>query len=122
MTTEVSFDVSSEDEDLIRDIVEHGLALEQELGAEAVDRTALLMDFTAAHANGCPLRLADKLEPAQTGAIGFAQDWFGIQANLDRTTGKMLNHFLPRFARPEAPAQIDLDAELAKVEPTWRNA
>lgn len=54
------------------------------------------MDIDACHNNGCPLKLTDLLNADDQ---NFAHDVFGIRANIDRTTGKLLNCFLPRFAQ-----------------------
>lgn len=54
------------------------------------------MDVTATHANGCPLDLA-KLLAADD--FNFAHDVFGIRGHIDRRTGKLDGHFLPRCAR-----------------------
>lgn len=59
------------------------------------------MDFTATHANGNPLRLADLLAADD---FNFAHDAFGIARHLDRSTGKLTRCFVPRFSQP-APAE-----------------
>lgn len=51
------------------------------------------MDLTACHLNGCPLDLA-KLLAADD--FNLAHDMFGINRHLDRRTGKLTGHFLPR--------------------------
>lgn len=56
------------------------------------------MDITAVHLNGCPLRLADLLAADD---FNFAHDIAGIARCLDRETGKLQNHFLPRFAKKQ---------------------
>ena len=62
-----------------------------------------LMDITCVHANGCPLDLDAMLR-----AIGDSEqetdlihDLLGIRRHLDRTTGQLLDCFVPRFALPE---------------------
>jgi hypothetical protein len=59
--------------------------------------TTIEMNITACHLNGCPLRLVDLLISKD---CDFAHDIWGIGHNLDRDTGKLLNCFLPRHARP----------------------
>ena len=54
-----------------------------------------LMDIDACHSNGCPLKLQELLE---TNDVNFAHDVFGIRRHIDRTTGKLQNCFLPRYA------------------------
>ncbi len=53
------------------------------------------MDITAAHRNGCPLKL-DELLKAED--FDFAHDVFGIRRYINRKTGKLENCFLPRFS------------------------
>ena len=57
------------------------------------------MDFTAVHANGNPLRLADLLAADD---FNFAHDAFGIARHLNRTNGQLENCFLPRFTQKQA--------------------
>jgi len=54
-----------------------------------------LMDVTACHLNGCPLRLQELLD---TDTFNFAHDVFGIRRHLSRETGELGDCFLPRFA------------------------
>lgn len=54
------------------------------------------MDISAVHVNGCPLRLSELLE---ADASNFAHDVFGIRRHLNRETGQLADHFLPRFAQ-----------------------
>lgn len=56
------------------------------------------MDITATHANGCPLKLAELLAADD---FNFSHDVAGIYRHLDRTTGKLLDCFLPRFAQKQ---------------------
>lgn len=55
----------------------------------------VVMDIVATHANGCPLKLTELLA-ADDG--NFAHDVFGIRRHLNRSTGKLEDCFLPRFA------------------------
>lgn len=54
----------------------------------------VMMDVTACHLNGCPLRLNDLL---QASSMSFMHDMIGIEKNLNRSTGQIENQFLPRF-------------------------
>jgi hypothetical protein len=54
------------------------------------------MDLSAVHVH-CPLRLVDLLTADD---FNFAHDLSGIRQHINRTTGKLENHFLPRFAVP----------------------
>ena len=54
------------------------------------------MDITACHLNGCALDLKRLLKADN---FNFAHDVYGIQRHIDRETGKLIDCFLPRFAR-----------------------
>ena len=56
----------------------------------------VLMDIEATHNNGCPLRLSD-LWAADN--FNFFHDIFGIRRHLNRTTKKLEDCFVPRFAK-----------------------
>lgn len=92
---EISFTVSPEDDGLIHDIVDRVISVADKFGLN-YPRMDAMMDLTACQANGCPLRLADLLKADD---FNFCHDIFGIRNNLNRTTGKLENCFLPRFAK-----------------------
>lgn len=98
--SEVSFDVTATDQELIHQITKRAKEIAKREGLR-VDQLGLNMDLTACHANGTPLRLADLLN-ADEGSFGH--DVFGIRRFLDRTTGRLTGHFLPRYALPTASA------------------
>lgn len=56
----------------------------------------LCMDLNAVHSNGLPLDF-DKLLAFDR--FNFVHDMRGIYAHIDRDTGKLKNHFVPRCAR-----------------------
>lgn len=58
------------------------------------------MDLAAVHAH-TPLKLA---ELADAESFDFVHDVTGIAAHLDRRTGELTRHFLPRYADMEAAA------------------
>jgi hypothetical protein len=58
-----------------------------------------IMDVTACHANGNPLRLFDL---AAAPEFDFVHDVFGIYRHIDRETGKLSDCFVPRFTDTEA--------------------
>lgn len=66
------------------------------MGIGLPDLLSLSMDITATHLNGCPLDF-DKLLTASD--PDFAHDVFGISRHIDRTTGKLKDHFLPRCSK-----------------------
>lgn len=93
-----SFAVSRFDADAIRKIVERGWGIEW-LRRSYKQKLDLVMDITAVHANGNPLRLEALLDADD---FNFAHDLSGICNCLDRETGKLTRHFRPRYSQPEA--------------------
>lgn len=91
--SKISFDVSTKDRAIIRQIAERAV---QELN---VGRLDTLMDITATHCNGNPLRLADLLS---ANAFNFAHDIYGIARHLNRETGALMDFFSPRYSQREA--------------------
>jgi hypothetical protein len=89
-TKQVSFDVSAEDGKIIAAIVVRA-ASKMNIGS----KLDLVMDLTACHANGCPLKLRELLEADD---FNFAHDIRGIQSHLNRRTGELTDCFCPRFA------------------------
>jgi hypothetical protein len=85
----INWKISAEDEILIDSIVARAV------NKHEINILELNMDLTACHANGCPLRLKELLEADE---FNFWHDIFGIRNRMDRTTGKLSNHFLPRYA------------------------
>lgn len=96
---EISFNVSAADRTLITQIAVRAMKQAEKQGIKGVDVLNLTMDLTATHANGTPLRLAELLA-ADDG--NFGHDVWGIRRYLDRSTGQLMDHFLPRFALPTA--------------------
>lgn len=93
-TRQVSFAVSKEDSKLIKQIVARATihAVRHDV---PYDKLGAEMDFTAVHANGCPLRLAELLAADD---FNFVHDVFGIHRHIDRDTGDLKNFFSPRFS------------------------
>lgn len=93
--TEVSFEVSVRDKELIRKLVKRADEIGLKHGVE-IDKLQLEMDLCAAHANGCELRLQDLLD---TDDANFSHDVFGISRFLNRATGQIpAEKFAPRYA------------------------
>jgi len=88
----VNFHVTNEDAALIEAIVKRATPLPS-------NWLALSMDITAVHLNGCPLDLQRWLS---AGGFDFSHDIVGIQAHLNRKTGK-LKDFVPRYAKRSTP-------------------
>lgn len=95
MKKEISFTVSMQDSDLIHRIVKRAVKEAESIGSNYAQMDCE-MDITATHANGCPLRLSELLKADK---FNFCHDIFGIRGHLNRTTGKLENCFLPRFAK-----------------------
>lgn len=97
---EVSFAVTKNEAATIRKIVARGWSIDwlrQSYVKAGCDKTSMVMDVTATHANGNPLRLDDLLAADD---FNFAHDMSGIANCLDRNTGRLTNHFRPRFSKP----------------------
>ncbi|OQS36657.1 hypothetical protein B0T40_09690 [Chromobacterium haemolyticum] len=85
----INWKVSSADLALIKKIADRAV---MEMDA---DLTTTIMDITATHMNGIPLRLQEMLEAPK---LDFLHDIYGIAMHLNRKTGQMEDCFLPRFA------------------------
>lgn len=92
----VKFDASPADYALIVKIVLRAISMMDDDATG--DRLSLTMDITAVHCHDCPLDL-EKLLAARD--FDFLHDIAGIVRHVDRRTGKLKNHFLPRCARKE---------------------
>lgn len=96
----INFSVSTVERGLLRQAAQRAAAMDVEANAAQSRRfIEWEMDFTATHANGCPLDLKRLLAADD---FNFAHDAFGIARHLNRETGQLENHFLPRFALKEA--------------------
>lgn len=98
----VSFDINHEERELIGrivdrtlDIIEEGAGHKLTKRDRADRRINLMMDLTACHANGNPLRLNDLLAADD---FNVAHDVGGISRHINRDTGKLENCFSPRFS------------------------
>jgi hypothetical protein len=98
MMDEINFTVSKFDRDVILEIAKRA----KSIGRPDITLIDWIMDITATHANGNPLRL-EALRDADD--FNFMHDVYGISACLDRETGKLLNHFSPRFSDHRAEVQ-----------------
>lgn len=86
----MNFNVTADDRILIAHIARRAAEL------DIVYRRPMLnfvMDITACHANGNPLDLPKLLAFDD---FNFGHDVFGIEAHLDRETGKLGDCFSPR--------------------------
>lgn len=99
--TELSFKVSNEEFDLIGQIADRAMDLQREHThpRERRQRMTFVMDLCATVANGNPLRLSDLLAADE---FNFIHDVWGIARHLNRETGKLEDHFSPRFSLRQA--------------------
>ena len=93
----INFATIPEDSILVAKISERAVFLYSKHGVE-LNRTNVVMDITATHLNGCPLDLEQFLIASD---LDFMHDITGISNNLNRTTGKLKEDFLPRHAMPK---------------------
>ncbi|MBP1296650.1 DUF6874 family protein [Bradyrhizobium elkanii] len=96
--SQVSFSCTEQEGKVARAIARRARAL---LLDHKVDRDVLdiTMDIVATHCNGNPLRLDDLLAADD---VNFLHDLGGIARHLNRETGKLGNHFSPRFSQRAA--------------------
>lgn len=69
----------------------------QELAAQDELRERCRMDILYTHLNGCPLDLQAFAFTSNT--ADFAHDFAGICKNINRSTGRLMNGFRPKFAK-----------------------
>lgn len=81
-------------QEIISKIAEKAVKMAREHEIQYDQQTAM-MDISACHKNGNPLRLTDLLNADD---FNFVHDIFGIRANLNRETGKLENCFVPRYS------------------------
>lgn len=92
----VSFKISATDRNIIQHIGARAFTLAKQYGHTRAAHD-YVMDVTAVHANGNPLRLAELIAADE---FNFIHDIFGIQRHLNRNTGTLENCFRPRFSQP----------------------
>ena len=88
---------TADEQSVVTRILDRAEALSRQAGAP-LDRLSLDMDLSATHAV-TPLRLADLLAADD---FHFAHDVFGIMRHINRRTGRLEDHFVPRFCAPPA--------------------
>lgn len=90
----ISFDVTRKEAGTIRMICDRAHELADEL-ALPFDQMSTMMDLTALQAGICKLRLDELLRAER---MDFIHDVWGVRRHLNRDTGVLENHFLPRYA------------------------
>lgn len=83
----ISFKTTKDEGDMIDLIVQR---------ANVKNSFELLMDITACHVNACPLNLGELYAAKDS---DFYHDLIGIVSHINRTTGKLEDCFVPRYAR-----------------------
>jgi len=78
----------------VQAIVKRWLAMQKRWGIALSDAMSVEMDLYATHGD-CGLKFAALLAADD---FNFGHDLSGIQAHMNRRTGKLDNHFLPRFS------------------------
>lgn len=91
----MNWQTTKEDFDWITKIADRAAAMAEQQGREYPYRDAL-MDVTAVHANGCPLRLEELYNAPP---FDFSHDIAGIHNHVNRETGQLKDCFMPRYAR-----------------------
>ena len=80
-----------EDHDLAKKIVDRAA----EILEGHIDKNTASMDIIACHVSGCPLKLKELFEADD---FNLLHDIRGIQAHIDRNTGKLQRFFSPRYS------------------------
>lgn len=92
--TEIRFDVTEEEQQLIEKIIERVRNFfPEKFDAGQLNAFMFEMDLCACHANGCPLDFKRLLEFPE---FDFMHDIAGIVQHIDRQTGQLQHCFLPR--------------------------
>jgi len=100
----INWTATPEDKETITKIAQRAVAMLEAEGLKRQPLTHYMMDIAAVHLNIQPLRLADLLAADD---FNFAHDVFGIGRHLNRDENdlRLLNCFLPRFSKHDAPAE-----------------
>jgi hypothetical protein len=97
--SEISFNTTKEEYVIILSIIRRVNKNCPDEIKEVIDdefKQNLYMDLSATHCNGTPL---DFTKLVNFDDANFFHDILGINANIDRSTGKLENCFLPRCSK-----------------------
>ncbi|WP_156397337.1 MULTISPECIES: DUF6874 family protein [unclassified Sphingomonas] len=100
------FDIDEADNAYVDQVIERYAAVYLKIFGSELPHDGRLshrMDLVATHANGNPMDFA-KLLAADD--FTFAHDIGGIDRHIDRRTGKLLGHFLPRCSKREPASGV----------------
>jgi hypothetical protein len=95
-TMTVKFTATRQDFEIINKIAHRAMGLTIARRNDPFTLMDIQMDIEAVHCNGNPLKLYGLLEADD---FNFTHDVLGIRKNLNRDTGKLENHFSPRFSQ-----------------------
>lgn len=91
----VKFETGQENTQLMNRIVDRAVQM-QLVQREPI---ALMMDLAAVHKNDTQIDFIGLLGASDS---DFTHDILGIQNNINRSTGMLINEFLPRLSVPDA--------------------
>lgn len=91
----VNWDCNKKDRRVIAEIVKRAAKIYKEAKVKR-DPVDIDMDVTACHVNGNPLDLPKLLAAPE---FDFMHDIGGIAKHIDRETGELKDHFLPRCSK-----------------------
>lgn len=107
MAKKVSFEVTEQEMAAISKIAKRAVEMASVAGVD-YDMMCASMDITACHANGNPLKLEELLNADD---FNFSHDVFGIRRHIDRDTGELTGHFLPRYSQQTPKYEASMLAE-----------
>jgi hypothetical protein len=90
------FNATRDELELIHKIAKRAQKLYKKLHGKKLDLVSMEMDLDATHSNGCPMNF-EKLLAADD--FNLLHDVIGISNHIDRNTGELTGHFLPRCSK-----------------------
>lgn len=91
----INWHTTKEEREIITSIAKRANSMAKKIGGKYHVMEAV-MDISATHGNGCPLKLQELLDADD---LNFAHDVFGMRAHINRQTGKLGDCFIPRYAK-----------------------
>ena len=92
----INWSATKEEHQLLVEIAQRAVGLNSDYSD---DFQGLMMDITACHLNGNPLKLEELLK---TDDFNFMHDINGINRFIDRNNGELTQCFLPRLSKQPA--------------------
>jgi len=90
-----NWNLGADEEDCVAEIVDRAFELYAEHDIQAGEKIDLRIDLIATHNHACHLNLVKMLKAPD---FDFMHDIIGIRRHLNRETGQLGNHFIPRCA------------------------